>query len=311
LSRWSRSRTQVVGVVIVLMLVAAWAPIAHACKCVELAPGFRVGEDTRLPANAVGVPWIGRVQDDARPGGKPQAEDFRIEVRDGSFWRALAPMVIESPDLAQALKGPDDEPIVLVGPRGGFRPGTMYRMSSSLRAERSAVEIAVAERSFWVGKLKATATVAPVVSGLVVAATRSGSCVTTFQGVSTTVKLVLPESLERFRGALLFAFLDAQGRVWRPDLSLCERTPTGASSMGPGHERLYASCGPLHAPQAAGSADTTGAAGESRPTEESVQGREMKFEFVAWLPGTTERISAKGRVTLECQDVEPSGILHP
>jgi hypothetical protein len=157
-----------------------------------------------------------------------------------------------------------------------WEPGSRYRVTMG---KEKSIDVEIAREPFvsdvcginvWEDSI-----------GDVETATVLGSCRVRFSAHRVGVE-ISGDSIEMWRGALLY-FTIVDGRtVWRPTASICSSVPAGDSWVGPTRELLYWSC------------DGNGGRASSVLSK-----GEHSVKMIAWLPGVSQ-VNASTKVQLGC-----------
>jgi hypothetical protein len=245
---------------------------AMACSCIVVPQGFVVPEGAKLPANAVGLPFVG--------GGR--AENFEVVELRG---KAEIPRSVRLLDVTQEgfflghPRGDGTWPVAVVAVEGGLRPGASYRFSlrATSKGDGYAVEQAVVTVS------KTPLVVPPVVSLLVgplehgtVRIPAPGSCSREVESVRRDVAMDLPGLDETARNALSYLTL-VGGRPWRRRASTCESLPVGPTWKGVARDLVFGGC--------------------PESSARALETRMVRIQMLGFLPGTdlvvrSEEVSA-------------------
>jgi hypothetical protein len=288
-----------------LVVLGAVGPTeSEACSCMGYEVGFLAPSEVQLPANAVGLPWSGRLEWENRKPLLPPKEKFSVERRVASGWQSIRfDLRLLEGGLVDSYHRKGYKPLVLVVPKERLRTGMKYRFRYSgavkefplgrqLTAGRQVVEVDVSQTKFLPALAAPTVVrgnrkVAPIATS-----TLGGSCAVRLRAVQVPIELRLPQRWQKWRNALLYTVSVEGVGNWRPDRSLCNPTPPGLSWVGQGSELLFASCG--------GWADTESGWHESDP-EVVLLPRRYEVKFSAWLPGTPAVATASAKVDLSCK----------
>jgi hypothetical protein len=254
-----------------IALTLGWATHAGSCTCVlGRFPVFMVVTGVRMPANARGVPC------------------FNLTSREYVYVRHIGsgdkvPFKVESLALPEAYSAAGGGPersakISLICPE--WKPGESYRigidaLSVVVHVDRTSFEASDATIEEW----KDT-------KGDLQTLTYGGSCSVTIRAHQVGVEL-FGETIDPWRGALLYFTVVDDALAWQPRPSLCSELPPGMSWVGNARELVYSECPaddePLHGERTL-----------------RLDPGKHKVTMIAWLPGVIE-VSAATNVELGCR----------
>ena len=299
LRQWQRTARRVthVATLVATFTISGYAQPALACSCDYLAYGFIGPYTSRLPSNAVGIPWFVSTERARRSWtGDDFAVDedrFTLEILDrGEFLRV--PLRI---DIAQEVATQfDTYRIYHIGPMDeALRPGATYRVTDRLdpgrfgesRGDRQVV-VEIDHEALRVDTALTLHVGTARFDGLYVAAA-DGMCSDWLKVSQARIAARLPAELRKWEDQLLFrTFVD--GNEWVARESLCSQVEPGRGWDGVAHDRVFAACEePSFLPM----------------TEVLEPGRHTVM-VEARLPGTDIVLeTSKQSVDLECPDVAP------
>ncbi|MCY3857676.1 MAG: hypothetical protein OXG25_02070 [Gammaproteobacteria bacterium] len=233
---------------VVIVSFVVYAPNASACSCDYLAYGFLGPYTSRLPANAVGIPWYVSTKAAHFRGEAnwfvADESRFILEVLSEDQFVSI-PLRI---DVAQEFTTPVDTYMIYhIRPKdGGLKPGSTYRVSDQLEPERYGetygdrevvVEIdheplsADTPLTIHIGMAK--------VGGFHVAA--SASCSEWLRVSHAKIAARLPGEFRKWEDQLLFRTI-VDGEPWQVRRYLCSLVEPGRGWDGVAHDRIFAAC---------------------------------------------------------------------
>lgn len=226
-----------------------YAQPALACSCDYLAYGFIGPYTSRLPANAVGIPWF--VSTERAP--PPWTEDrfavdedrFTLEILDrGEFLQV--PLCI---DIAQEVATQFDTYLIYhIGPTDeALRPRATYHVTDRLDPERFGeshgdrqVVVEIDHEALSADTALTLHVGTARFDGLNVAVA-DGRCSGWLKVSQARIAARLPAELPKWEGQLLCrTFVD--GIEWVVRGSLCSQVEPGRGWDGVAHDRVFAAC---------------------------------------------------------------------
>ena len=226
-----------------------YAPHASACSCIYLPYGFIGPYTSRLPANAIGIPWYVSTERARRLWDtnmfEVESSRFTLEVlREGQF--VQVPLRIT---VAQEFATEVDSYLIYhIGPKdGGLKPGTTYRVTDQLEpaiygethGDREVVveidrETLAADTPLMLHVGNAN------VNGLYVAAA-DGMCSDWLKVSQVKIAARLPGQFSKWEDQLLFRTI-VDGKPWQVRRSLCSLVEPGRGWDSVAHDRIFAAC---------------------------------------------------------------------
>lgn len=254
-----------------IALTLGWATEAGSCTCaLGRFPVFMVVSGVRMPANARGVPC------------------FNLTFREHVYVTHIGsgnrvPFKVESLALPKsysaAAGGPERSArISLICPE--WSPGESYRIG----IDALSIVVHVDEGSF--AAANATIEEWKDTRGNLQTLTYGGSCSVMIRAHQIGVE-IFGDTVDRWRGALLYFTIVDDVLAWQPRPSLCSELPPGMSWVGNARELVYCECPKSDEPPRGERALRLD------PGEHSVT-------MIAWLPGVAE-VSAVTNVKLVCK----------
>lgn len=218
----------------ILLVASGSTDAGGSCSCIDpIAFGVVPDEDTTLPAGSAGLRWVARVAPDEVPG-----EPVTIVEEDSA---EPLEVVFTRPD-------PEGHPWEwVVAPRGGFRTGQRYTVSSASYTERRAlyeseieVEVSVSgEARPPLDGLRLE--VGPPAFDTMSVPTYDGSCARSVEAVTRRVDVRFPAELGEYESSLSYE-TRVDGRSWYQPRSMCDVQLPGLTGSGSGTEILFAPC---------------------------------------------------------------------
>ena len=247
-ARASRLTATPAATVVLTVASCICAPDAWACSCVPPGFGFIGPFTSRLPANAVGIPWYvasdraftrrdedGRAVDDER---------FTLEIlHEGQYLRIPLHITVAR----KLVNRFDRYRIYHIEPDNGLQPGAIYRVTDRLGSggygeshggRQVVVEIdheALSDDtplSLYVSSAR--------VDSLVVAADDAG-CSGLVTASQARIAARLPSELRKWEDQLLFQTI-VDGKRWVVRRSLCSHREPGRGWDDIAHDRVFAAC---------------------------------------------------------------------
>ena len=243
----SRNVSSIQAAIALTTALCFHGPTALACSCDHLAHGFIGPETTRLPANAIGIPWfVSTGQRARRPWNEHRfavAEDrFTVEILDAGTFREV-PFDIGGPE-EFARPFSDTFLIYHIVPRdGGLRPGASYRVSDRVASERDRERqvLVTVDREVLSDDATFTLEVGSATTESISVAVDDGSCGAGLEVSQAKITATLPDEAQKWRDQLLFrTFVD--GNPWDYRSSYCDRIEPGSAADGRGRDRVFVAC---------------------------------------------------------------------
>ena len=227
---------------------SVYAPHVSACSCIYLAYGFIGPYTSRLPANAVGIPWYVSTKA-ARFRGKDDwfvvdESRFILEVLNKDQFVPIPLNITVAQEFDTEI---DTYMIYHISPKdGGLRPGATYRIIDQLESgfrnethndREVVVEIdhetltTDTQLNLHVGKAN--------VNRLYIAA--NGSCSGRLLGSQARIAARLPTEFRKWEDQLLFRTI-VDGETWQVRRSLCSLVEPGRGWDSVAHDRIFAAC---------------------------------------------------------------------
>lgn len=225
-----------------------YAPHASACSCIYLAYGFIGPYTSRLPANAVGIPWYVSTKR-ARSGGQDDwfvvdESRFTLEVLKEDQFVPIPLRITVAQEFANEI---DTYQIYHITPvDGGLRPGATYRvidhLVSGVRSETHTDQEVVVEIDHEKLATDTPLTLHvgnPTVDRLIVAA--NVSCSGWLSVSQAKIAARLPSEFRKWEDQLLFRTI-VNGKQWSVRKSLCSLVEPGRGWDSVAHDRIFAAC---------------------------------------------------------------------
>ena len=227
----------------------AFASSAVACSCgAGIGSAFTSPAASRLPANAVGIPWYVTKHWLRQPSSEDEfavdADRFTLDrIVDGQYRQI--PLRVDLLEEYETLNS--TYLIYLIGPRdGGLRPGATYRATDRLapversrsRDNRQVVvkideDALSADTSLTLHVGNAKVEEFDVAAGV--------SCSVTIRASQATIAARLPTDLRQWEHQLFFRTI-VDGVRWDARGSWCSRIEPGRSWDEVAHDRVFAAC---------------------------------------------------------------------
>lgn len=295
---WQRAARRVthVATLLVTFTFCVYVQPALACSCDYLAYGFIGPYTSRLPANAVGIPWFVSTERAPRPWTEDhfavEEDRFTLEILDrGEFLQV--PLRI---DIAQEVATRFDTYLIYhIAPMDqALRPGATYRVTDRLDPERFGeshgdrqVVVEIDHEALSANTALTLHVGTARFDGLNVAA--DVSCSGWLKVSQARIAARLPAELRKWEDQLLFRTI-VDGTEWVVRGSLCSQVEPGRGWDGVAHDRVFAAC---EEPS-------------FRPMAPVLEPGRHTVMVEARLPGTDIVLeTSKQSVDLACPDVTP------
>ena len=231
-----------------IVSLGVYAQYASACSCLYLAYGFIGPYTSRLPANALGIPWY--VSTEAARYRSPEdsfavvESRFILEVLNKDQFVPISLRIT----VAQEFTTPIDTYMIYhINPKDGrLKPGATYRvidqLESGIRSETHNDQEVVVEVDhetltadtpliLHVGNAK--------VDGFHVGA--NASCSEWLKVSHARIASRLPAEFRKWEDQLLFRTI-VDGEPWQVRRSLCSLVEPGRGWDSVAHDRIFAAC---------------------------------------------------------------------
>ena len=247
-SRASLCSVAKAATVILVVSCCAYAPQSLACSCNYLAYGFIGPHTSRLPANAIGIPWYVSTK-----AAHYRGEEDWFVVDEGRFSLEVlnkdqfVPIPLRITVAQEFTTDVDTYMIHHISPMdGGLMPGATYRVLDRLKTELRTVhggrgvvveidhETLSADTPLilHVGNTK-------ISGGLSVAANMS--CTGWLTVSQARIAAWLPRDFRKWEDQLLFRTI-VDGEPWQVRSALCSVVEPGRGWDGVAHDRIFAAC---------------------------------------------------------------------
>lgn len=233
--------------------ICAFTSHASACSCFHLEFGFVGPYTSRLPANAIGIPWFvsTRAIRDLRDIFNESyleidEQRFVLEILDAGEYRRIQHRLVFVQEFNTQF---DDYFIYHIMPYDkGLRPGTTYRVSESLKPTKYGMSVVDRQVVVEVDhQLLSSGTPLTLHIGSTkrenLRISADAQCSSYLLTSQAQVAARLPGELRKWEDQLLFrTFVD--GKQWDAKASWCSHVAPGRSWGDVAHDRIFAACEP-------------------------------------------------------------------
>ena len=208
---------------------------AHACSCFHNEEwGFLGPDESRLPANAVGVAWYSpsAYYEPFKYPVEALEKRFTVEIREEGGFRRLQPRLRR----ARGFPG-----VFVVGPKGeDLKVGKTYRFSVD-NAARQAQVVATVDHESLSANTALDLHIGPVTVDIVTVAA-PGSCSADIGAAHVSIEARLDGSADRWREQLLFRTVVDDDVEWFASDDMCSTYVPGRSGRGIGQDKIFVAC---------------------------------------------------------------------